>query len=369
MVGWRVGDTVYLNKWQAMMVYANNPNSFGFYFYDDIWDTLDWTLEPDQDLKTLEIEHCKFLRNKYNLIVLFYSGGVDSHTVLQRFIDAKVHIDYIVCFSYTNSRSHISSLEPGTALNYLKQNQHLFPNTKILSTNESLDEREKIEDLNTIFNFDGDVTKLNSLLRFHPVGNGPKLRREYPEIYKQIEDNNGCMVTGSNKPMVYKNDQGFWYTPIDSHDDSMDASDHMEYFWTGSNPILHLKQCHMVKHWMKANNVNTANDVYKSMDHARFVSINKSFGRELPIDPLFSIKNCHGGMTNAEFFNQEYGMIGQNNVYADLMHSKVYDDRLLNLQKTLIGYHQDPGFKQFLEIKERSIKVTGWLGTSRFLGK
>ena len=368
MIGWRVGSTVYTNKWQAMMAYANNPAEFGFYFYDHIWDQIDWTTEPNQDLKTLEIEHCKFLRNKYNLIVLLYSGGVDSHTVLKRFIDAKVHIDYIVCFHYTNSQSHISSLEPGTALNYLRKNQHLFPKTKILTTNENLNLEEKNKNLNSIFDFNGDITKINSTLRFHPDGKGLKLKQEYPNIYKKIEDDNGCIITGSNKPLVYRNEQGFWHTPLDKHDDSVDVSDHLEQFWTGSNPVLQSKQCHMVKHWMKLNNVTNSNDIYRSQDRAKFVDINRSFGRELPIDPLFSIKNCWDSVAKSEYFSQSYGSIGQNNIYAEMLESKIYDDRLRELHKTLIGYSQDPGFKYFLEIKDNSVDVTGWLGTSRFLG-
>ena len=102
-----------------------------------------WLNEPEETLKALEIDHCRFLRNKYNTIVLAYSGGSDSNTVLQRFIDADVHIDYIFCLDFSNGSSHASNVEPSTAIKYLLQNQHLYPKTKLVFADKKLSTLEK----------------------------------------------------------------------------------------------------------------------------------------------------------------------------------------------------------------------------------
>lgn len=367
-VGWRVGNCIYPSKWQAFEAYANQPTDFGFYYYDHIWDQYDWSQEPSKDLKTLEIEHCQHLRSKYDIIALAYSGGVDSHTVLQRFIDAKVHIDYIFCFASNNSASHISSLEPSTAATYLKQNQHLFPLTKLIFTNENLSIVEKIKNTNSIFNFNGDINSVNFLLRFHATGWGLRLKNEHPDIYQKIEDNNGCIVLGSNKPMVHADQQGFWYVPNDKQDENVQAPELLEFFWSGSNPLLQIKQCHMVKQWMRQHKISNADTVYRTSSPENFVKINCSFGRELPIARLFSIKNCRGKETTGSYFNQEYGGVGQNNIFASILESRVYDKNLKKLYTALQQYSRESMLAQMINDQKNRVDIVGWRGKARYLG-
>jgi len=361
------------------MGYLNQPTDYGFYYYDHVWDRVDWAHEPEETLKSLEIEHCRFLRNKYNIIALSYSGGSDSNTVLHRFIDAGVHIDYIFCFNASNSNSHASSVEPLTAVRYLTQHQHLYPNTKLIFTDEKLSVLDKLKNTNTIFDFTGDISAINFQLKHLPYGGGLclKLKKEYPDLFRQLEDNNGCIVVGGNKPMVHRDNQGFWFTQLDVHDDNIECyhncdntqrSEILEFFWTGSNPLLQIKQCHMVKKWMKAHNVSNANTVYKSRDPNNFKSINASFGRLPPIDDIFSLKNSHGQRTNAAYMNQDFGSLGQSSIYAEILQSNAVEDRLKKLHNILFHYSTDPKFQQFLSYKDRKFNLHGWLAKPRFLG-
>ena len=367
-IGWRVGNTIYSNKWHAIMAYFNQPTDYGFHYYDHIWDQVDWLHEPAETLKSLEIDHCKFLRNKYNIIALAYSGGVDSNTVLQRFIDAGVHIDYIFCFNSSNSSTHLSSVEPLTAIKYLIKNQHLYPKTKLIFTNEKLSTVEKMKNTNTIFDFTGDISVINFDLRYIPYSWGLRLKKEYPDLFRQLEDNNGCIVVGSNKPMVHRDSQGFWFTQMDVYDDNIQSPELLEFFWTGSNPLLQIKQCHLVKKWMKTHNVSNANTVYKSRDPNNFKSINASINREPPIADIFSLKNGFGQLTNVAYFNQEFGSLGQSSVYTEILQSNAFEDRLKKLHNILFHYSTDPKFQQFLSYKNRKFDLHGWLGKPRFLG-
>lgn len=378
-IGWRVGNTMYSNKWHAIMAYHNRPSDYSLYYYDHVWDQVDWSHEPEQPLKTLEIDHCKFLRNKYHTIALAYSGGVDSNTMLHRFIAAGVHIDYILCFSAVNSGTHVSSTEPSTAIRYLLQNQHLYPNTKLVFTDEKLPTLEKMKNTNTIFDFTGDISAINFQLNHIPYGGSTfqRLKREYPNLFGQFEDNNGCVVVGSNKPMVHRNSQGFWFTLLDSQDDCIEYYHHcdsnqrpqlLEFFWTGSNPLLQIKQCHMVKQWMKAHDVSNANTVYRGRDPVSFKNINASFGREPPIADIFSLKNGIGNQTNVSYMNQDFGSLGQSSIYAEILQSNSNQDRLKKLHNMLLDYNTDPKFQQFLSYRDRKFDLHGWLAKPRFLG-
>jgi hypothetical protein len=363
-IGWRVADTVYKNKWEAIGAYMARPADFAFYYYDNLWDTVDWSVEPEINIQFLELARCRELRKQYKIIVLAYSGGVDSHTVLTRFLQAGLHIDYIYCSTPGGA------LEIGIAAAYLNTIQHLMPNTKILLENHTMSFIDVTESIlnNSIFTFNGDITKTNAQLRFHHVGYHSKLKIEYPEVYNQIEENSGCVIMGSNKPFVEIDDLGqAWYTPLDKQDENVETSHLAEFFWTGSNPLLQLKQCHMAKQWLKKNNMQKANSVYQMPDPALFTDLNLSFGREPPMHPIFAIKNCFGAVTKSEYIQQEYGLIGNNFNYAKLIESNRYNYNLKKLQAVVKDFHLKApelvGFKD-----NNTPDVHGWYGKPRFLG-
>jgi hypothetical protein len=265
-----------------------------------------------------------------------------------------------------------------TAIRYLLQNQHLYPNTKLVFTDEKLSTLEKMKDTNTIFDFTGDISAVNFHLRYVPYGGDVCLRfkKEYPDLFGQLEDNNGCIVVGSNKPMVHRDSEGFWFTPMDVQDSNIEyyhgntiqKSELLEFFWTGSNPLLQIKQCHMVKKWMKAHDVSNANTVYKGRDPCAFKSINASFGREPPTGDIFSLKNGYGQVTNVAYMNQDFGTLGSTSVYAEILQSNAVEDRLKKLHNMLSAYNADPKFKQFLSYRDRKFDLHGWLAKPRFLG-
>ena len=85
--GWQVGNEIFSNKWLAIQSASKNPQlSYRAYCNDPTWDQADWTQEPKETITDLEIGHCEYLRKKYKTLVLFYSGGVDSNTILEHFI-------------------------------------------------------------------------------------------------------------------------------------------------------------------------------------------------------------------------------------------------------------------------------------------
>jgi hypothetical protein len=75
--GWQVGDKFFDNKWHAVQYATDNPLPYNVYCQNSTWDKVDWTIEPEQDIKQLEKNHAKYLRDKYETLLLFFSGGVD----------------------------------------------------------------------------------------------------------------------------------------------------------------------------------------------------------------------------------------------------------------------------------------------------
>jgi hypothetical protein len=67
----------------------------------------DWTKEPEEDIYDLYTERAKQLRGKYDYLVLLYSGGIDSHTVLKSFLDNNIHLNEICTFTNAKVESKI----------------------------------------------------------------------------------------------------------------------------------------------------------------------------------------------------------------------------------------------------------------------
>ena len=57
-----------------------------WHFNDEVFSSLDWTVEPTETLAELYKKRCEQLREKYDYLVLYYSGGADSDNILNHFI-------------------------------------------------------------------------------------------------------------------------------------------------------------------------------------------------------------------------------------------------------------------------------------------
>lgn len=98
---YQVKDFRSFSKYEAWQYAFNNQipvNEIYFNFNDDHTTKLDWTVEPSEDINTLYARRAKQLREKYDYIVLLYSGGIDSHVALNAFLDNGIKVDEILTF-------------------------------------------------------------------------------------------------------------------------------------------------------------------------------------------------------------------------------------------------------------------------------
>ena len=352
--GWVVGEKFFHNKWKAIEYATIHPElPYNAYCHDDAWSRVDWTKEPKETLEDLEIQHCKYLRNKYDTLVLFYSGGVDSHTVLQRFIQNNIPIDYI-CVWYVNDPDADFNHDTQLAISYLKENSSKVEKTKILYE-KKLDHKEG----NSIYAYTGNVFNLNWQLRFHHIGHEEQLKLRYPTVYEQIKKN-GCIITGSNKPYVYRDNVGKHYVQYVDYDDENWGQPLLEMFWQGENPKLQIKQCHLAKKWLEKNNFDETNKIYKSNDTKNFWDLNQSFGR-ICMNDYFYKKGCFGKVLEDEYFSQSYNPLWSNGYYVNYFKSFKDSKEYHNLNKDIETLQKKDSrfFKNY--------KTLGWLTTKRYL--
>ena len=105
-------------------------------FNEPTFKLIDWTVEPPQTLKQLYTERCQQLRDKYEYLILSYSGGADSHEILYTFFENDIFIDEIQVVHYTKALERLDPfiIENDAALRQLLEYEVIVkPQLKIIA--------------------------------------------------------------------------------------------------------------------------------------------------------------------------------------------------------------------------------------------
>lgn len=90
---WIVDNQCYATKLEALKKATEIKSSVYFYYHDYIWNTFDKSKLGKIPLTTLYKQRAQQLRDKYNYLVLHYSGGADSHNILHTFLTNNIKLD------------------------------------------------------------------------------------------------------------------------------------------------------------------------------------------------------------------------------------------------------------------------------------
>jgi hypothetical protein len=96
---WKVNDKFFFHKADCLR-YASKIKDYNvtFHYFDNVFKTIDWKVEPTQSLQQLYKERAQQLRDKYKYLVLAFSGGADSTNVLEAFINNGIKLDEVVSY-------------------------------------------------------------------------------------------------------------------------------------------------------------------------------------------------------------------------------------------------------------------------------
>ena len=99
-----VGDNHTYSRFEASQISQRTGQTVKWYLNDIYYNSFDWTKEPIDDIQTLYKKRAESLRDRYDYLVLMYSGGIDSCNMLHAFIDNNIKLDEIctVCLLYTS---------------------------------------------------------------------------------------------------------------------------------------------------------------------------------------------------------------------------------------------------------------------------
>lgn len=92
---WQVGEMKFISKFQAMLHAGKTSNEVKYIYFDHVWTNFDRSLLGKISLKELYKQRAQQLRDKYDYLILYFSGGADSYNALRSFTDNEIHLDEV----------------------------------------------------------------------------------------------------------------------------------------------------------------------------------------------------------------------------------------------------------------------------------
>lgn len=90
---YRVGELKFYSKFDAADVAVKVNQPVTWHFNDEVFGLHDWTKEPIASLPELYRIRAQQLRDNYDYLVLWYSGGADCDNILDTFVDNNIRLD------------------------------------------------------------------------------------------------------------------------------------------------------------------------------------------------------------------------------------------------------------------------------------
>jgi hypothetical protein len=259
---WQVGEKKFLRKYDAQVEGTKNIQRVRYIYFDDIWQHFDRSSLGKFSLKELYKIRAQQLRDEYDYLIVYFSGGGDSYNVIRSFVDNGIKLDE-VCVRwpmaaikagvYTPDSSNVDPRNTLSEWDYaikpkLEWLAQAHPEVKIniVDWTENFSEKSyTIELFQTVNNFN-DV-EIPFMMSYSPS------ERELVEKGKKVGS-----IYGIEKPKIYRV-AGRWFMSFIDIATSMGTPSLInplgtEYFyWSPKFPILAFEQAHTLARYLDGN--------------------------------------------------------------------------------------------------------------------
>lgn len=332
-----VGDLKFYSKIEAIQHMQRSGIHLSWNFNNAVFESHDWTKEPADSILELYRRRAQQLRDQYDHIVLFYSGGADSQTVLESFVDNDIKIDELATMvnyqgdsvknSYFNSETFNVVLPK---IDALKQRFPWIQHRIVDLSQFMIDYFSAADSVENFYYAMNNAMNPNSVSR---EGIGLKVK-EWRDLIHQGKK--VCMLWGSDKPRVVHHNGKFFYQFQDVLDNGPTVKSiagqqpyHDElFFWTPDLPEICIKQGHLIKNYLSHHDVTSLPFVSKVNSGLAFKVVNgvkhwiSVHGVHEIIYPAWDINTFSAGKGNGSlifslrdswFFNLELQLPGRKN--------------------------------------------------------
>lgn len=257
LVGWKK----FYNKTLALIESHKTGYDLLWIFNDQVYNNIDWSKEIKEPLSDLYKKRAQQLRDKYDYIVLYYSGGADSTMALHAFVDNNILIDELILHLPAPVKSTLNDRDYSN-LNYYSEVEYAAAAhlRKI-----QLDSRTKVtyQDFSKtgieLLQKDDWFEKSPLNLSVSISGILRQITQEYDAYNLQLQNSQKsiCYLLGVDKPLVYYDGLDYYcyfmdtsayhyVSPVDFN--MADDNCFTEFFyWTPDMPEIVVKQAQLIK--------------------------------------------------------------------------------------------------------------------------
>lgn len=256
------------SKLEAIEEMARSNTHLNWNFNRAAFGSYNWTQEPSTMLTELYRQRAQQIRDSYDYVVVFYSGGADSWNILNTFISNSIKIDEIAhCWSLQGDNSYHSYFNKEIY-------QVAIPNTLRIQR-ENPDINHRIIDITKIVNdmyldknlqFDF-IYQVNCLLSPNGLARS-YLREKIKDYHSMIADGKRvAFVWGTEKPKLVIKDGKYSCRFADMFDNTVSSRIQSQavdqgyydelFYWSPEAVPLIIKQCHIVKKFLTTADSNS----------------------------------------------------------------------------------------------------------------
>ena len=259
---YQVGEFRTYSKFEAIEHHAKTGTKLHWNFNDKVYESYDWTQEPTESLSELYRQRAQQLREQYDYLVLWFSGGADSTNILNSFINNNIKLDEVASFvnyeatcdkfSYLNAEIyHVAA----PVVDVAKQKQPWLKHTVIDISKMTMDMFEA-----TSSKFDW-IYHVNSYVNPNAAARRD-IKLKIPHWTKMFDHGKRVgFIYGIDKPRVNGLNGKYYFKFADMIDNSVSAECQMLdrewefnelFYWTPDNFKIVIKQGHTVKNYLKS---------------------------------------------------------------------------------------------------------------------
>jgi hypothetical protein len=258
-----------------------------WHFNKPQYESHNWTQEPGTDLKELYRQRAQQIRDNYDYIVVWYSGGPDSWCVLDSFINNGIKVDEIAQFhSYGADGDRHNNLNEEVFFTAVPETKKILERDPAIK-HRTVDLSEIIPKVylrpdvkfDFIYNIKG-IASANSFARAY--------MRDYIQDYQDLitAGKRLCFIWGTDKPRIMDKDGKYHTYLIDAFSETNIRIQELAnqgyydewFFWGPDSAQIIIKQCHLLMHKLKGTadqpwftDQKQYSHAVKSKEHGRYL--------------------------------------------------------------------------------------------------
>jgi len=258
---YHVGDMVFISKSDALIYATATKQPVYWDFNDDVFSKIDWKIPISTPLSELYKQRAQQLRDKYDYLSLFFSGGVDSANVLHSFIDNGIFLDEIVMYRPVRTIKNANTLDKSPKNVYSEIEFAAIPHLKKYLK----DERTLVRfiDMDTSAEeFFNDDNLLSEFCTLNNMGVTPVVKTAMcltDKIWNALYESGKTVahIHGIDKPIIsidngeysfqFEDSMSFNFESkslIDQYDRINKHQYHEYFYWTPEYPHIVVNQAH-----------------------------------------------------------------------------------------------------------------------------